>query len=182
LSATGAAVLAEFEAALAPPPRPWRLSSRLLLRDQDDRLLLIRARDPHEPAVGEWWEVPGGGVEAGEDTVAAAIRETAEETGYLVNRSRVVGPPCWSGDVTYRWERRRCWASLVVHVGRVRQPLRRQPPERVGLEQASMVDICWLPLAEVLAGRARYFPGSLPGDLPRILAGEQVDGGFSVWN
>jgi 8-oxo-dGTP pyrophosphatase MutT (NUDIX family) len=174
-------VLAESDAALAPPPRPWRLSSRLLLLDQNERLLLIRARDPHEPAVAEWWEIPGGGVESGEDTIAAAVRETAEETGYVVARGWV-GPPCWTGDVTYRWERRRCWASLVVHLARVRQPLRRQPPEWVGLEQASFLDICWLPVPEVLGGTARYFPASLPVDLPRMLAGEQVDGGFSIWN
>jgi 8-oxo-dGTP pyrophosphatase MutT (NUDIX family) len=174
-------VLPESDAALAPPPRPWRLSSRLLLRDETDRLLLIRARDPHEPAVGEWWEIPGGGVEPGEDTIDAAIRETAEETGYEVSRGRV-GPPCWTGEVTYRWERRRCWASLVVHLARVRQPVDRRPPERTAMEQASMLDICWLPVDEVLAGTARYFPGSLPVDLPRMLAGECVDAGFSVWN
>jgi 8-oxo-dGTP pyrophosphatase MutT (NUDIX family) len=174
-------VVAEFDAALAPP-RPWRLSSRLLLRDQDDRVLLIRARDPHEPAVGEWLEIPGGGVEPGEDTIAAAIRETAEETGYLVSRRQVARAPCWIGDVTYRWERRRCWASLVVHLARVRQPLRRQSPDRAALEQASQLDLCWLPAADIQAGRARYFPGSLPADLPHILAGESVDGGFSIWD
>jgi 8-oxo-dGTP pyrophosphatase MutT (NUDIX family) len=154
----------------------------LLLQDQDDRVLLIRARDPHEPLVGEWWEIPGGGVEPGEDTIAAAIRETAEETGYLVSRGQVSPPPGWTGDVTYRWERRRCWASLVVHFARVTQPLCRQPPDRVGVEQASMLDICWLPAAEVKAGRDRYFPNSLPADLPRILAGEQVNAGFNIWN
>jgi 8-oxo-dGTP pyrophosphatase MutT (NUDIX family) len=153
----------------------------LLLQDQDDRLLLVRARDPHDPAVAEWWEIPGGGVEPGEDTIAAAIRETAEETGYLVPRHRVIRPPCWTGDVTYRWARRRCWASLVVHLGRVRQPLRRRPPEPGGVEQASMLDICWLPVGEVLAGQDRYFPAALPTDLPRILAGEQVEAAFSVW-
>lgn len=175
-------MVAEFDAALARPPRPWRISSRLLLHDQDDRVLLIRARDPHEPAVGEWWEIPGGGVEPGEDTIAAAIRETAEETGYLISRSQVVQPPSWTGDVTYRWERRRCWASLVVHFARVTQPLERQPSDGAGLEQANHLDICWLPVAQVRSGRDRYFPGSLPVDLPRILAGEQVDGGFSAWN
>lgn len=175
-------MLAEFDAALAPPPRPWRLSARLLLQDQDNRLLLIRARDPREPSVGEWWEIPGGGVEPGEDTVAAALRETAEETGFVVPGDQVIRSPCWTGDVTYRWARRRCWASLVVHLARVRQPLPRQPADWVGVEQASQLDICWLPVAEVLAGDARYFPSSLPADLPRILAGEHVEAGFSVWN
>jgi 8-oxo-dGTP pyrophosphatase MutT (NUDIX family) len=174
-------VVAEFDAGLAPP-RPWRLSSRLLLQDQDDRVLLVRARDPHEPAVGEWWEIPGGGVEPGEDTIAAAIRETAEETGYIVSRHEVMRAPCWTGDVTYRWERRRCWATLVVHLARVTQPLHRCPPEGAALEQASMLDICWTPAADIRPDRARYFPGSLPTDLPRMLAGELVDGGFSIWN
>jgi 8-oxo-dGTP pyrophosphatase MutT (NUDIX family) len=174
-------VVAEPELALAPPPRPWRLSSRLLLVDQNNRLLLVRARDPYNSTAPEWWEIPGGGVENGEDTVAAAVRETAEETGFLVGRSRV-GPVCWSGDVTYRWDSRRCWASLVVHLARVEQPLRRRPPQLTGDEVASLLDICWLPAAAVVAERARYFPASLPVDLPRILAGERVDGGFSVWS
>jgi 8-oxo-dGTP pyrophosphatase MutT (NUDIX family) len=153
----------------------------LLLVDDSDRVLLVRARDPRQPAAGEWWEVPGGGVESGEDTVDAAIRETAEETGYEVPRSRV-GAACWAGEVTFRWNGRRYWASMIMHLARVRQPVDRRPAERTAVEQASLLDICWLPVTEVLAGTARYFPGSLPADLPRMLAGEYVDAGFSVWN
>lgn len=174
-------MLPESDAALAQPPRPWRLTSRLLLLDENDRLLLVRARDPHEPSIGEWWEVPGGGVESGEDTTAAAIRETAEETGYEVARSWV-GPVCWTGEVTFRWAGHRYWASMVMHLARVVQPLERRPAERTTLEQASLLDICWLPVVEVLAGTARYYPGSLPADLPTMLAGERVDAGFSAWN
>lgn len=174
-------MLVEFEAALAPPPRPWRLSSRLLALDQADRLLLIRARDSEQPEAGEWWEIPGGGVESGEDTIAAAVRETAEETGYLIARHRV-GPPCWTGEVTYQWRDRRCWANLVVHLARVRQPLRRRPAGWSAVEQASRRDICWLPVGEVVCGQAKYFPAALPADLPRVLAGEKVDGGFTVWS
>lgn len=37
------------------------------------------------------WELPGGVVEAGEDPVAAGLRELAEETGYVGARARLLG-------------------------------------------------------------------------------------------
>jgi 8-oxo-dGTP pyrophosphatase MutT (NUDIX family) len=166
---------------LRPPPRPWRLSARLLVLDAAERLLLIRAYDPYNVEIGEWWEIPGGGVEPGEDTVAAAVRETAEETGYLVD-PRQVGPPCWTGETTYRWARRRRWASLVMHLARIGVPGRRHVAQRVAEEQSSFIDVCWVPTEVIVPGRARYFPASLPTDLPRLLAGERVDADFAVWS
>ena len=35
-----------------------------------------------------WWEVPGAGVRAGEDSLDAVIREIKEETGVGCDRSR----------------------------------------------------------------------------------------------
>jgi 8-oxo-dGTP pyrophosphatase MutT (NUDIX family) len=174
-------VVAELAVPLRPPSRPWRVSSRLLVVDSADRLLLIRAYDPYEVEFGDWWEIPGGGVEPGEDTVAAAIRETAEETGYVIDRGQV-GPPCWTGDTTYRWARRRRWASLVMHLARIGDAPRRRPTQRIPEEQVSIIDVCWVPTVEIVRGRGRYFPASLPGDLPRVLAGERVDAGFAVWS
>ena len=37
------------------------------------------------------WEFPGGIVDAGEDPVAAGLRELEEETGYVAERGRVIG-------------------------------------------------------------------------------------------
>jgi 8-oxo-dGTP pyrophosphatase MutT (NUDIX family) len=149
--------------------------------DGADQLLLIRACDPYEPQFGEWWEIPGGGVERGEDTAAAAIRETAEETGYLVDRGQV-GPPCWTGDTTYRWARRRRWASLVMHLARTGDPLGWQQPQRLVEEQASVLDVCWVPIGEIVPERGRFFPAALPAHLPRLLAGERIDAGFAIWS
>jgi 8-oxo-dGTP pyrophosphatase MutT (NUDIX family) len=143
--------------------------------------LLIRAYDPYESRFGEWWEIPGGGVEAGEDTVGAAIRETAEETGYLVDRAQV-GPPCWTGDTTYRWARRRRWATLVMHLARVDSSLRQQASQRIAEEQVSVIDVCWVPVADIVPGDGRYFPVSLPTDLPRLLAGERIEASFAIWS
>ena len=53
-----------------------RLSARLFVVDPADRLLLLDCTDPADPGT-DWWEVPGGGVEPGEDEVVAAVREVA---------------------------------------------------------------------------------------------------------
>lgn len=56
-----------------------RPAARVLCLDPEGRVLLLRWRDPVDPAV--FWEPPGGGVEPGETSQEAARRELHEETG-----------------------------------------------------------------------------------------------------
>jgi 8-oxo-dGTP pyrophosphatase MutT (NUDIX family) len=71
---------------MAPTPI-WRPTARLLVLDPLDRVLLFSAAGPR----GTWWFTPGGGVHRGETLAAAAVRELAEETGY-VRRESEIGP------------------------------------------------------------------------------------------
>ncbi len=57
-----------------------RKAARVLLLDEQDRLLLFHGFDPADPA-RTWWFTPGGGLEEGEGPREAALRELAEETG-----------------------------------------------------------------------------------------------------
>ena len=62
-----------------------RTSVRVVLLDDDDRLLLFRTVDPTMPEIGEWWELPGGGIEPGESYAETAVREICEEPGFEVS-------------------------------------------------------------------------------------------------
>ncbi|MFD7926485.1 NUDIX domain-containing protein, partial [Streptomyces sp. NPDC059742] len=78
-------------------PRP---SVRVVCVDPDQRILLLRWRDP---ATGNHiWEPPDGGIEADEDPLAAARRELNEEAGLrdapIGERSIIVArKPSWNG-------------------------------------------------------------------------------------
>jgi ADP-ribose pyrophosphatase YjhB (NUDIX family) len=70
---------------------PPRVGARVLLLDRLERVLLIHARDPEDPG-HHWWELPGGGLDNGEDLADAAHRELAEESGIML---RELGRKLW---------------------------------------------------------------------------------------
>ena len=63
-----------------------RPSSRLLILDPDDRLLLFRFAHKNGPLAGEtFWATPGGGLDHGETYEQAACRELLEEVGLHID-------------------------------------------------------------------------------------------------
>lgn len=81
---------------------PVRKSSRLIILDPDDRVLLMKIKldkpaDPSAPILKSYWVTLGGGVNVGETLEQAAQRELHEETG-ISNVS--IGPMVWHG----RWQ------------------------------------------------------------------------------
>ena len=64
--------------------QPLLLGCRVLAFDREGRVLLIR----HSYGSGRWM-LPGGGVARGEEPIAAAKRELAEETGCALDAPRL---------------------------------------------------------------------------------------------
>ena len=157
-----------------------RLSAKAVVLDGDGRLLLLECTDPDRPHL-RWWELPGGGVEPGEDEVDALVREVREETGLTVSRAQV-GPLQWTQDATFLFRsvrrRTRCHARLV----RLPAPAAAIAPVLTDDEQGSILGMRWWTAGELAGSAERFFPGSLPSVLPRLLAGERVDEPFDVWD
>ena len=74
----------------AERPRKSRETVRVIMIDHD-KTLLFADSDPGVPEA-HWWVTPGGGVDAGETEVQAAVREVAEETGYTLAEGDLRGP------------------------------------------------------------------------------------------
>lgn len=168
---------------------PWpaydveRTSVRVVLLDDDGRLLLFQTLDPTMPEIGQWWELPGGGLEIGESYAETAVREIREETGFDIVLAALPDLPRWTRDSTYVRRHRRTWQHEVVVVAHVAGSA--PVPAREGRtpdELEEYVGHRWWDVADVAASHERFFPSRLPQLLPGFLGGELIDEPFDLWN
>lgn len=136
--------------------RPRRQAARLVVRDPDGRVLLLRYDDP--PPMGVHWATPGGGIDPGETPRAAAARELHEETG-------------WS-DVVVGRELDRTRRVVVRHEGAMEQDethfavdvgVACRPVATAGHAADEIDGWAWMTPAEVRALTVPVWPRELPG-------------------
>lgn len=150
-----------------------RQAARAVVLDAHDRVLLLQARDPFSPAKGEWWELPGGGMEPGEESALAAAREIHEETGLS---GVEVGPCVWRHDARFTFAGLRFDQLEHIHVARwsgAGEPSEYRPGGLEMLEAMAFSGMRWwsaADLAELTGSGGRIIPPWLPEQLPRFLA------------
>ncbi|MGH8893049.1 MAG: NUDIX hydrolase, partial [Actinomycetes bacterium] len=141
-----------------------RRAARVLLLDDDDRLLLFCGVDPHLPDA-RFWFTPGGGVEAGESLADAARRELSEETGCT---DVLLGPPVWVRRADFEFEGERVQADETFFLARV-------PAWEVDtsgftdLEQRAVLWHRWWTVDELRATGETIYPASLARHLGDLL-------------
>ena len=144
-----------------------RPSTRAVVVDPDDRVLLVRFEFPR----GTVWATPGGGQEPGEDDVMTLRRELDEELGLLRFE---IGPHVWTRTHVIPFPDG-SWDGQCEHVYLVRTPAF-TPAPRLTWEQlrAERVhELRWWTLTELdvaAAAGAWFAPRRLPVLLAELLA------------
>jgi predicted amidohydrolase len=144
---------------------PVREAVRCLLVDPAGRALLVRYAD--ERAAGDWWGVPGGGLDPGEDHLAAVRRELREE---LARDDLAVGP--WIGRRCHtfwlgRWmTQRERWVLCRA------EPFEVDPAHVRTLAAEAIRELRWWSAGELRAEGPVATPRDLPDLLDRIAGGD----------
>lgn len=135
-----------------------RASVKLLLLDQNDRVLLVHAADPRT-GLRSWYPV-GGGVDPGESLDRAARREAYEETGLAVLPP---GAHVWTREHTYRFDGR----TVDVHEDWLLHRVAHYDPDPAQLsdyEVRTVLGFRWWSTDDLRSTAETVFPPTL-GDL-----------------
>jgi len=159
-----------------------RTAVRVVLTDADGRVLLLHITEPQHPDVDDCWELPGGGIDPGENVLQAAQRELVEETGLTIP-DEDIGPPHWFRSVAFLHAGvRRFQDEAIVHaVVRQSAPVV-EPHGLTEDELATTVGHRWWSVDDVETSAERFFPGSLPTVLRRFLSGDRIDEPFEMFS
>jgi len=172
------------EWAVGPDGVRFRQAARVILLDDDDRVLLLHGCDVDQRE-RSWWFTVGGGIDAGESPRDAAARELFEETGITLDPAALVGP-VYGRVAVFDFFRESCRQEEVFFLGRYDGSVGRTP--RAGGEPAggdavdfsrdgwteievdTIDELRWWDLDALAALEEEVFPSQLP-ELVRALLG-----------
>lgn len=147
------------------PVRPFRPAARALVVDGDGRTLLVRFAD--EQAGTTWWCPPGGGLNQGEDHLAAVRRELREELG---RDGFELGP--WIGQRTHTFQFGERWMTqherwILCRTGAFEV----DRSVMASLSAENVHDVAWWTADQIRSSGIVTAPGDLAGLLGAVQAG-----------
>jgi 8-oxo-dGTP pyrophosphatase MutT (NUDIX family) len=140
-----------------PNRHAHRLTSRILLFDRDDRVLLFLTAAPDSSGAARWI-TPGGGLDAGETHRQAALRELEEETGL---RLESVTGPVWSHDFDVEWDSADHDTGHAEYFTAVVDAFEPSDEQWTDEERVDVTAHRWWGLPELLAERPPFEPRQL---------------------
>lgn len=152
------------EPALGADGRLHRRGARVLLVDLTrplPRLLMMLGHDPDVPTRGFWF-TPGGGIELGESSREAAVRELAEETGYVLETHELRGP-VWTRTAVFDFASLPYSQTEDIFVADLADAeARERTVEAWTAQELESIDqVSWLSLDELRADSREVFPARL---------------------
>lgn len=142
-----------------------RLAARVILLDEQDRVLLIRFEIVRRGGDVVFWATPGGGIEGDEQPLAAARRELMEELGLDL----ALTGPVHQATAVFEHEGVTLENTDIFFVARCAA----SAPRLDGLNEAErqvMRDMRWWTADEIAASAEAVFPAGLAEVLRRLAA------------
>jgi 8-oxo-dGTP pyrophosphatase MutT (NUDIX family) len=149
-----------------------RRAARVLVTDPAGRVLLLEGFDPAQPE-RRYWVTVGGGLDDGESSAEAAIRELREEVGIVAAAGELAGP-VWQRTTEFSFDGTRYRQDedyYLLRVGHVAISM-------AGLddiERRTVTGYRWWSHGELAATAVPFYPAELP-DLVRRLAPSSGNG------
>lgn len=143
-----------------------RQTGRVLVIDLAGRVLLLEGFDPAQPDRRYWFTI-GGGLDDGESTAQAAIRELREEAGVIAAADELTGP-VWQRSTEFSFDGTRYRQEedyYLLRVGHVAVSLSGLDD----IERRTVTGYHWWSHKELTATAVPFYPAELP-DLVRRLA------------
>ena len=141
----------------------WTGGVRVIVFDEHNRILMVKQEHPERTV----WMVPGGGIEEGENSAQAAVREVREETGLEVE---ILGLIWHVEEVSERGQRFVNFFRAVLRGGK---PALGHDPELSESEQV-LADLQFMSREEV-AGLENVYPEFLREELWQHLEQGTID-------
>ncbi len=129
----------------------------------------MKASDPIDPSIEPWWQIPGGQIDAGEDSAQAAARELHEEAGISEIE---MGPCIWTQYVEFSFGGINFKSNDFIHLARCQKSYDWAPVHLEALEAAAFEGAKWWELEELLENSEPVLPVRLKEFLPAVLMGD----------
>jgi len=146
-----------------------RSAARVILVDEQDRVLLVRGHDADEPT-RHWWFTVGGGIDPGETSREAAVREVFEESGLRLSVEELVGPVVTRSAI-FDFARESCLQHEEFFFARVTHDGTLVRDGWTDIEVGFIDEMAWTTTADLRSTVDEVFPRELADIVDGLLGG-----------